>query len=164
MIHRSDRFRAFRARQLLTLFLALTVLFLALLMTPFGARADTPNPSSGSSGYETFVFHLPGPYTATTTPIKFKPPWPYRALSVSVHARSVSGTSDVASQTVDVKQGTTSLLAAPVQIINSDTVYDATMAATPNIPDEGTVSVILNTSGTNPSVDDVTVTIGVKRQ
>jgi hypothetical protein len=142
----------------------LLMLFLALSMAPSKARADTPNPSSGSSGYETFVFHLPGAYTATTTPIKFKAPWPYRALSVSVHARSVSGSSLEASQTADVKQGTTSLLAAPVQIINSDTTYGAAMATAPNIPDESEVSVILNMTGSNPSVSDVTVTLGVKRQ
>lgn len=139
-------------------------LMLVLFLTPIFGEATTANPSTGSTGYETFVFHSPGAHTSTVTPIKFKVPWPYRALSVSVHARSVSSTSDVASQTVDVKQGSTSLLAAPVQIVNSDTVYDATLAATPAIADEATVSVILNMTGTNPSVSDLTVTLGVKRQ
>ncbi len=148
-----------------SLVMALMLVFmLVLLMAPIPGGATTPNPSTGSSGYETFVFHAAGTHTSTVTPIKFKVPWPYRALSVSVYARSVSGTSDVASQTVDVQQGTTSILAAPVQIVNSDTVTDATMAATPSIPDEGTVSVILNMTGTNPSVTDLTVTLGVKRQ
>ncbi len=140
------------------------MLMLVLLLMPIFGNATTPNPSTGSTGYETFVFHTAGTHTSTVTPIKFKVPWPYRALSVSVYARSVSSTSDVASQTVDVKQGSTSLLAAPVQIVNSDTVTDATLAATPNIPDEGTVSVILNMTGTNPGVTDLTVTLGVKRQ
>ena len=164
MFHRCNRFRAVKRERFLVLFVILSMLFLALTMAPSGARADTPNPSSGSSGYETFVFHLPGAYTATTTPIKFKAPWPYRALSVSVRARSVSGASDVASQEIDVRQGSTSLLAAPVQIVNSDTSYSATMATSPNIPDESEVSVILNMTGNNPSVSDVTVTLGVKRQ
>jgi hypothetical protein len=148
----------------IALLIIVIVATLVLTMAPGGARADTPNPSSGSSGYETFVFHLPGAYTSTTTPVKFKPPWPYRALSVSVHARAVSGASNEASQEIDVKQGSTSLLAAPVQIVNSDTSYSATMADSPNIPDESEVSVILTMSGTNPSVSDVTVTLGVKRQ
>ena len=140
------------------------VFMLALCMMPVFGNAATANPSTGSTGYETFVFHTQGAHTSTVTPIKFKVPWPYRALSVSVYARSVSSTSDVASQTVDVKQGSTSLLAAPVQIVNSDTVYDATLATTPAIADEATVSVILNMTGTNPSVSDLTVTLGVKRQ
>jgi len=143
---------------------AFMLMLMLVLLLPTIVKAATTNPSTGSTGYETFVFHTAGTHTSTVTPIKFKVPWPYRALSVSVYARSVSGTSDVASQTVDVQQGTTSILAAPVQIVNSDTVTDATMAATPSIPDEGTVSVILNMTGTNPSVTDLTVTLGVKRQ
>lgn len=155
-------FRRFRKIQLIMLLVF--IMIVAIIISPTIGKAATTNPSTGSSGYETFVFHVPGTHTSTVTPIKFKAPWPYRALSVSVYARSVSGASDVASQTVDVKQGTTSLLAAPVQIVNSDTVTDATMATTPSIPDEGTVSVILNMTGTNPSVTDLTVTLGVKRQ
>lgn len=159
MIHRSNKIRAFREPRILLL---LIIVMMALM--PFPGQSATTNPSSGSSGYESFVFHMPGAFTTTRTPIKFKVPWPYRAMSVSVYARSVSSTSDVASQTVDVKQGSTSLLAAPVQIINSDTVYDATMETSPDIPDESTVSVILNATGTNPSVSDLTVILGVKRQ
>lgn len=140
------------------------VLVLAMLCMPVTGMATTDNPSTGSTGYETWVFHVSGTFTSTVTPIKFKVPWPYRALSVSVYARSVSGTSDVASQTVDVKQGTTSLLTTPVQIISSATVTDGTLATTPSITDEATLSVILNMTGTNPSVTDLTVVVPVKRQ
>lgn len=140
------------------------MMILAVLAFSMPAQAATDNPSTGSTGYETWVFHVNGTFTSTVTPIKFKVPWPYRALSVSVYARSVSGTSDVASQTVDVKQGTTSLLTTPVQIISSATVTDGTLATTPTITDEATLSVILNMTGTNPSVTDLTVVVPVKRQ
>lgn len=136
----------------------------ALLLMPFAGMTATTNPSPGSTGYETWVFHINGAKTSTVTPIKFKAPWPYRVVSVSAYARSVSGTSDVASQTIDVQQGTTSLLSTPLQLIASDTVYDGTLATTPSITDEATLSVILTLSGTNPAVTDTTVAIGVKRQ
>ncbi len=143
---------------------SLIMMILAVLAFSIPAQAATDNPSSASTGYETWVFHVSGTFTSTVTPIKFKAPWPYRALSVSVFARSVSGTSDVASQTVDVQQGTTSLLTTPVQIISSATVTDGTLATTPTIADEATLSVILNMTGTNPSVTDLTVVVPVKRQ
>ncbi len=148
-------------RSLIMILLATMIWFMA---GPVPAPAATENPSPGSTGYELWVFHVNGTKTATVTPIKFKVPWPYRVVSVSAYARSVSGTSDVASQTVDVKQGSTSVLSTPVQLVASDTVYDATLATTPNITDEATLSVILNMTGTNPSVTDTTVSIGVKRQ
>ena len=140
------------------------MMILAVLAFSSPAPAATDNPSTGSTGYETWVFHVTGTFTSTVTPIQFKVPWPYRALSVSVFARAVSGTSDVASQTVDVRQGSTSLLTTPVQIISSATVTDGTLAATPSITDEATLSVILNMTGTNPSVTDLTVVVPVKRQ
>ncbi len=140
------------------------MIFLAVLAFSIPAQAGTDNPSTGSTGYETWVFTLPGANTSTITPIKFTAPWPYRVLSVSAYARSVSGTSDVASQTIDVKQGTTSLLSAPIQLISSATHYAGTLATSPSVTDEAAVSVILNMTGTNPSVSDVTVVIGVKRQ
>lgn len=144
--------------------IAMAIFVMALIFAPITARADTDNPSSGSTGYETWVFHASGTYTSTTTPLAFKVPWPYRALSVSAYARAVSGTSDVASQTVDVKQGSTSLLTTPVQIISSATTYDATMASAPNITDEATLSVILTLTGSNPAVTDLTIVVPVKRQ
>lgn len=154
--------KRFKASLILIMIIAVLTLVMPAINMP--AQAATDNPSTASTGYETWVFHVNGTFTSTVTPIKFKVPWPYRALSVSVYARSVSGASDVASQTVDVKQGSTSLLTTPVQIISSDTVTDGTIATTPTITDEATISVILNMTGTNPSVTDLTVVMPVKRQ
>ncbi len=140
------------------------MMILALLAFSIPVQAATDNPSTGSTGYETWVFHVSGTFTSTVTPIQFKVPWPYRVLSVSVFARSVSGTSNVASQTVDLQASSTSLLTTPVQIISSATVTDGTLATTPSITDEATLSVILNMTGTSPSLTDLTVVVPVKRQ
>jgi hypothetical protein len=43
-------------------------------------------------------------------------------------------------------------------------VTDGTLATTPSITDEATLSVILNMTGTSPSLTDLTVVVPVKRQ
>jgi hypothetical protein len=126
-------------------------------------EAATSNPSSGSSGYQILVTHIPGAHTSTVTPVKFKAPWPYRVLSISAYARVVK-TGSTETYTLDVQQGTTSLLSTPMSLATQATVLDGTLATTPNIADEATVSYILTLGGDTPSITDTTVVMAVKRQ
>lgn len=132
------------------------------------AQAATDNPSPGSSGYEQIILHMSGSYTSTVTPVKFKAPWPFRVLSISTRARLVQATSGTAqTYSLDVRQGSTSLLATPIAIatLAADTIIDGAVAATPAlVPDEATVSAILTLGGTTPSISDITVIMGIKRQ
>jgi hypothetical protein len=129
------------------------------------ALAATANPSPASTGYEQIILYIPGAITATATPIVWKSPWPYRVLSISAYARSIA-TAGTPTYTVDVKQGSTSLLSTPISIATTQaaTIMDGVLAATPNIVDEANVSVILTLGGSTPSMTDTTVRLGVKRQ
>jgi hypothetical protein len=154
-----------KVKRSLIMIMAITAFVLIMLAAPFPGMAATSNPSSGSTGYEMVVLHMPGVYTSTITPIKFKVPWPYRVVSISAYARALN-TVGTGTYTVDVKQGSTSLLstAIPIPSPEYDTIIDGTLATTPTITDEATVSVLLTLGGTSPEITDVTVLMAVKRQ
>ncbi len=145
----------------------MVLLMLAMLSMPLAGTgiAATDNPSTGSTGYELIVLHAPGAYTSTTTPIKFKVPWPYRVMSISTYV-GTGNTTGTPTYTIDVKQGSTSLLSTPISIATASiaTVVDGTLATSPNIDDEATVSLIFTLGGDTPSISNVTTILGVKRR
>ncbi len=132
-----------------------------ILLLPVMSFAATTNPSSASSGYVVIPIQISGQYTATTAAVaKFKSPFPFQVVHISATARAAGGTSPTL--TVDVKQGSTSLLTAPISV-TAGTVSDGTLATSPSIPDEANVSVDLTIGGTTPTWNDITVLIALKR-
>jgi hypothetical protein len=127
------------------------------------ASAATGNPSTASPGYQIVPVYIPGPLTATATPVKFKAPWPYRVVGVSAYARTIKTSATDETYTLDVQQGSTSVLSSPISIAASNTVYEGTLATAPNITDEATVSIIATIGGTSPTVSDITVLLVLKR-
>ena len=112
------------------------------------ARAATTNYSSNVQ-VVAMPMLLPGAYTSTVTPVKFRLPYPARLIAFSAVARSLSGT-----LTVDLQAGGVSLLSAPITA--SNTVTEATVA-TAAVADESQITVVLTISGSSPTFSDVTV-------
>ncbi len=140
--------------------LFLLMIMMALLM-PVMSTAATSNPTPASPGYAVIPIQVSGQYTATTAAVvKFRAPFPFQVVHISATARASGGTTPTL--TVDVKQGSTSLLTAPISI-TAGTVSDGTLTASPSIPDESTVSVDLAIGGTSPTWNDITVLIVLKR-
>lgn len=150
--------KRFRIMAVITAFMAMVAF---TTMTGFAA---TSNPSSGSTGYQIVPLYIPGAITATATPIKFKAPWPARVVHISARAGVIDTSSTNETYTVNVQQGTTSLVSSAITISAADTIYDGSLTANPDIPDEATVSVILTLGGTTPSISDVTVFLAIKRK
>jgi hypothetical protein len=102
--------------------------------------------------------------TAVSAPVIARIQLPYPATVVGVTASCE--TADYASTdevyTIDVKEGATTILSAPIDLVAADTVYTGTLADTA-IADEAVLTVILDVSGTTPSVEDVTVLLILKR-
>lgn len=139
----------------------LVLVTLVLGIGSFAALAATVNPSPASTGYQTIVVPIMGTYSSTSiTPVKFKAPFKYRVLSASATARDVSGSDPTL--TVDVKTGSTSVFSTPVAV-TAGAIADAVLTATPNLTDEGTVSVILAAGGTTPKWHDITLFLVLKR-
>lgn len=151
-----------KASLILVMFLMLAMLSMPIAGTGIAA---TDNPSTGSTGYELIILHTPGAYTSTTTPVKFKVPWPYRVMSISTYV-GTGNTAGTPTYTIDVKQGSTSLLSTPIAIATTSigVVVDGVLAASPDIDDEATVSLIFTLGGSTPSISNVTTILGVKRQ
>ena len=156
-----------RIKSLLSLMTVLALIIFAMILAPV-AHGATANPSPASTGYETVVLYVPGAITSTATPIAWKSPWPYRVLSISAYARSITTTcvTTPPSYSIQVKQGTTNLLSPALAILTTQaaTVLDGVLTSAPNITDEATVSVLLTLAGESPSITDLTLIMSIKRQ
>lgn len=123
------------------------------------ALAATPNYPL-SSQVEILPFHVSGQYTATTAGVaKFTLPFKAKLIGVSTTARASGGTSPTL--TVDVKQGGTTVLSAPISV-TAGTVAEGTIT-TSTLADESTITVDLTIGGTSPTWNDITVLITVVR-
>lgn len=139
------------------LLLALAVLT-ASLFTP-AVLADTPNyPTTTSVQIVPLV--ISGQYTATTTGVvQIKLPFKARLVGVSATARASGGTSPTL--TVNVKQGATSVLSAPIGI-TAGTVAEGTISSS-QLADESTLTVDLTIGGTSPTWNDISVVLTLAR-
>ena len=135
------------------LLLALAVAF-ASTFAP-AVLADTTNfPTSTSVQMVPLV--ISGQYTATTTGVvQIKLPFKARLVGVSATARASGGTSPTL--TVNVKQGATSVLSAPIGI-TAGTVAEGTITS-PQLADESTLTVDLTIGGTSPTWNDISVVL-----
>ncbi len=140
----------------------IAIVFTALMaaVVPGVSLAQTANYAPQIAGLTVIPFHVSGQYTATTNGvIRFALPFRARVLSVQANARASGGTSPTL--TVDVLNGATSMLTAPVAI-TAGTVAFASIA-TPVHADESTINVNFAIGGTSPTWNDITVVLTVMR-
>ena len=99
----------------------------------------------------TMPIHLGGPFTAaSTTPLNFKLPYSGKVVGFSGAARTISGTI-----TVDLQSGGVSLLSATLTLSTASS--DAVITGTGNVAAGSVVTAIVATSGTSPTVSDITI-------
>jgi len=140
--------------------LALGVLALSAIAWVPAAVADTQN--YGLSIQQQIIpFHISGQYTATTAAVvRFKLPYAAKLVGVSATARASGGTTPTL--TVDVKEGGTTVLSAPVAItagtVSEGTVSDSLLA------DESTITADLTIGGTSPTWNDIVLLLTVVRR
>ncbi len=91
---------------------------------------------------------MPGAYTTTITPVKFKMPYASRLVGFSGVGRTLSGTF-----TIDLQVAGASVLASPLTL--STSVSDAVIS-TAAVADEAEVTLVLTVSGTSPTGSDIT--------
>ena len=140
--------------------LILFVLLMSLVFLAGPSMAATTNPSPASPGYMVLPIQISGQYTATTAAVtKFKLPFPATVVHASATARASGGTTPTL--TVDVKEGATSILSSAISI-TAGTISDGTLSDTA-LADESSVSVDLTIGGTNPTWDDITLLLVLKR-
>jgi len=141
-------------------FLSSLMLFFAfIIFAPF-AFAATANYSEVIPGIQIVPFHVSGQYTATTASVvKFQLPFKAQVLGVSATARASGGTTPTL--TVDVAEGGTSILSAPISI-TAGTVSEGTVTDT-SLADESAITVNLAITGTSPTWNDITVLITLRR-
>lgn len=133
---------------------------MAFMLMAFNASAATPNYAI-TAQEQVIPFHISGQYTATTAGVvKFTLPYPVKLVGVSTTARASGGTTPTL--TVDVKEGGTSVLSAPISVtagtVAEGTITDASLA------DEATITVDLTIGGTSPTWNDITLLLTVVRR
>jgi len=143
-------------------FMLLITAALAALSLSFGAApalAATPN-YSPATPVVVLPFHISGQYTATTAGVvKITLPFKAKLIGISATARASGGTTPTL--TVDLKQGASSVLSAPISI-TAGTVAEGTIT-TSTLADESTITVDLTIGGTSPTWDDIMVLVTVAR-
>lgn len=123
------------------------------------ALAATPNYATAVP-VQIMPFHISGQYTATTTGVvKLTLPYKAKLIGVSAVARASGGTSPTL--TIDVKQGASSVLSAPISI-TAGTVAEGTIT-TATLADESTITVDLTIGGTSPTWNDITLLLTIVR-
>jgi hypothetical protein len=152
-------------KRLLSLFLLPLLLLCSMtILSPSPALADTANFSEVVTGIQVVPITMNRAVTAVSAPVIFRGKLPFKAqvLGVSASAETADYASTDEVYTIDVKEGSTSILSAPIDLAAADTVYEGTLTDT-TIADEAVVTVILDVSGTTPSVEDVTVLLTLRR-
>lgn len=129
----------------------------ALLTEPaFAATSNYPL----TSQVQALPFHISGQYTATTANVvKITLPYKAKLIGVSTTARASGGTSPTL--TVDVKQGGSTVLSAPIAV-TAGTVAEGTIT-TSTLADESTITVDLTIGGTSPTWNDISLVLTVVR-
>lgn len=135
---------------------------LLLLAMALPALAATANPSPASSGYMVLPLSFDRQITATATPIKFKLPFACQVVGVTASAVTLDKTTTDETYTVDVKEGSTSILSSAITLTAAGTFYDGTVSDD-TLADESTISVVFTLGGTTPIMTDAMVTLVLKR-
>lgn len=131
----------------------------ALGLAAFAASAATTNYATDKP-VVLVPFHVSGQYTADTAGvIKITLPFKAKLVGVSATARASGGTTPTL--TVDLLQGGTTVLSAPIAI-TAGTVAEGTVT-TATLTDEASITVNLVISGTNPTWNDITILLTLVR-
>lgn len=121
-----------------------------------------PRYNSHAQNLEYMVLPIPGQRTATVAEvIAFDMPFDAELVHLEATARASGGTAPTL--TVDIQQGTTSLLSTPVAVTAAARA-EATLAAANTVTKDSKISIDLNIGGTSPTWDDVTVTLVWERR
>ena len=121
--------------------------------------ADTPN-FPVSTPVQMVPLVISGQYTATTAGVvQVKLPFRAKLVGVSASARASGGTSPTL--TVNVKQGASSVLSAPISV-TAGSVAEGSIASA-QLADESTLTVDLTIGGTSPTWNDITVLLTLAR-
>lgn len=122
-------------------------------------QAATSNPSPASPGYFTVPIHFDSQLTATVADkAEFTMPWPAQLVQFQCVARAGGGTSPTYTFTLQEGAGTLATC-SPVTpgVVVEGTISDAAVA------DEANITLDYASSGTSPTLDDVTVLLIFKR-
>lgn len=139
--------------------IASIVIAAVLGLAVFAAGAATPN-YTPNNAVVLVPFHVSGQYTASTTAVvKLTLPFKAKLIGVSATARASGGTSPTL--TVDLLQGGTTVLSAPIAI-TAGTVAEGTVT-TATLTDESTITVNLAITGTSPTWNDITILVTLVR-
>lgn len=144
--------------------LLILLLITPLIMIPATAPAATTNPSPASPGYMVLpvTFSRTVAAESTVTIARLKLPFPARVISASASCETADYASTDEAYTIDIQEAGTTILSSEIDLAAADTVYDGTVSDT-TLADEAVVTVLLDVSGTTPSVSDVTVLLVLKR-
>lgn len=143
--------------------LPMLLLMLLFVLTSNGMAA-TANPSPASPGYMVLPVTFSRTVAAVSTPVmaRIKLPFPAAVVSVTAACETADYASTDEVYTVDVKEGATSILSAPIGLAAIATVYQGTVSDKA-LADESVLTVVLGVSGTTPSITDVTTLLVLKR-
>jgi len=142
---------------ILAVVMALVAAFVA---APAGAA--TTNYSETVTGIQIVPITFSRTITASATPATFRIPFKAQVLGVSVHAKSIDTVDGDETYSVDVKEGSASILSSAISIAAAGTIYEGTISDK-YIADEATVSVVVTLGGTTPSLTDLTVILTIRR-
>lgn len=145
-----------------SVFPLLFLLIFPIAFTP--AFAATVNPSPASPGYMTIPITMNRAVTTVSAPViaRIKAPWPLAVVGITASLETGDFASTDEHYKIDVKEGATSILTTPLDLVAADTVYSA-VVTDKAIADEAVLTVILDVTGTTPSVEDVTCLLVLKR-
>jgi hypothetical protein len=135
-----------------------------MLLISVTAFAATANPLPTSPGYMVMPLVFDRNVAAVSTPViaRIKMPFPAKVVAVQASCETADYASTDETYKIDVLEGATSILSAPIDMVAADTIYSGTVSDS-KVADEAVVTVTLDVAGTTPSVTDVTVLLVLKR-
>lgn len=140
---------------------ALAAIALAPALAPVPAQAAVANYAPGVAQVVVVPITLSGQRTATTAKVAFfKMPFACKLIGAGASARASGGTTPTL--TVDVQLGGVTVLSAPIAVTAA--AYAEGTITTSAITDEGSVTIDLAITGTNPTWDDITVLLTCVRK
>lgn len=138
--------------------LAVMLVATIFLFAPLSQSA-TSNPSPASSGYFTMPIHFDSQLTASAADkAEFTMPWPAQLVQIQCVARAGGGTSPTYTFTLQEGAGTL----ATCSPVTAGTVVEGTISDAA-VADEANITLDYASTGTSPTLDDVTVLLIFKR-
>lgn len=102
-----------------------------------------------------------GQFTTDTILSKFQMPFAATLVEVSASARDIDTTDGTEAYSIDVLEGTLSVLSAVINLVADNTVVVGAISDS-DISDNAAITVDLDVGGTTPTIDDITVLLTFK--